>query len=43
MAFPLNDQIYTKSFTPREYQVRENFLNYLKDFKKIYCCTRYLK
>jgi len=21
MAFPLNDQVYTKSFTPREYEV----------------------
>lgn len=21
MAFPLNDQVYIKSFTPREYQV----------------------
>lgn len=25
MAFPFNDQVYTKSFTPREYQVNTCF------------------
>ncbi|CAK9807565.1 Endoribonuclease dcr-1 [Anthophora plagiata] len=35
MAFPLNDQIYTKSFTPREYQVE---LFYASKEKNIIVC-----
>ncbi|XP_050494041.1 endoribonuclease Dcr-1 [Bombus huntii] len=35
MAFPLNDQIYTKSFTPREYQVE---LFYAAKDKDIIVC-----
>ncbi|XP_076750079.1 endoribonuclease Dcr-1 [Xylocopa sonorina] len=35
MAFPLNDQIYTKSFTPREYQVE---LFYTAKSKDIIVC-----
>ncbi|XP_003706496.2 endoribonuclease Dcr-1 isoform X1 [Megachile rotundata] len=35
MAFPLNDQIYTKSFTPREYQVE---LFYAARNKNIIVC-----
>ncbi|OAD58870.1 Endoribonuclease Dicer [Eufriesea mexicana] len=35
MAFPLNDQIYTKSFTPREYQVE---LFYAAKEKDIIVC-----
>nr|XP_031838404.1 endoribonuclease Dcr-1 [Nomia melanderi] len=35
MAFPLNDQVYTKSFTPREYQVE---LFYTAKEKNIIIC-----
>ncbi|XP_034941920.1 endoribonuclease Dcr-1 [Chelonus insularis] len=35
MAFPLNDQVYTKSFTPREYQVE---LLYTAKCKNIIIC-----
>ncbi|XP_011149855.1 endoribonuclease Dcr-1 [Harpegnathos saltator] len=35
MAFPLNDQVYTKSFTPREYQVE---LLYAAKEKNIIIC-----
>ncbi|CAL1675268.1 unnamed protein product [Lasius platythorax] len=35
MAFPLNDQVYTKSFTPREYQVE---LLYAAKEKNIIVC-----
>lgn len=36
MAFPLNDQVYTKSFTPREYQVKERPIN---SIKKLLICV----
>ncbi|XP_015607218.1 endoribonuclease Dcr-1 isoform X2 [Cephus cinctus] len=39
MAFPLNDQVYTKSFTPREYQVE--LLYAAKERNIIVCLGKY--
>jgi len=36
MAFPLNDQVYTKSFTPREYEV--SYFDMIKNLKNIRKC-----